>query len=252
MKSILLTAVALFSTAVAVATPTITLTHLRGNVYVYEEAYPLSDENGAVYVGKAFVTVVGATFTPESAKLLAAEIAKVTPKPIREVIDTNDNLDRAGGNPYFKSIGARIISTKLTRDLLQRDWGEMVANARKRYPDYPLSALVLPDTTYPGDFKLQGGAAMGIYLGPSHAPDDIFVYFPREKVLYGGCVLKEQLGNLALADLVEYPKTLRKLQNLHLGYTTIIAGHWSPIHGPELVDQYLQLLALNQAQSTDH
>jgi metallo-beta-lactamase class B len=93
---------------------------------------------------------------------------------------------------------------------------------------------------------------MGIYLGPSHAPDDVFVYFPQERILYGGCVLKEQLGNLALADLVEYPKTLTKLQNLHLGYTTIIAGHWSPIHGPELVDQYLQLLALNQAQSTDH
>jgi hypothetical protein len=53
-------------------------------------------------------------------------------------------------------------------------------------------------------------------------------------VITGGkisCVLKEQLGNLALADLVEYPKTLTKLQNLHLGYTTIIAGHWSPIHG---------------------
>jgi metallo-beta-lactamase class B len=67
-------------------------------------------------------------------------------------------------------------------------------------------------------------------------------------VLYGGCILKEQLGNLALADLVEYPKTLRKLKQLNLGYATIIAGHWSPIHGPELVDQYLQLLKLNQEQ----
>jgi metallo-beta-lactamase class B len=195
--------------------------------------------------------VVGSTFTPESAELLAAEIAKVTPKPIREVIDTNDNLDRAGGNPYFKSIGAKIISTNLTRDLMQRDWDPMVANARKRYPEYPVIPLVLPDTTYPRDFKLQGGGVRGIYLGPSHAPDDIFVYFPHEKILYGGCVLKEELGNLAFANLVEYPKTLRKLKKLNLGYTTIIAGHWSPIHGPELVDQYLQLLALNQAQLKD-
>jgi metallo-beta-lactamase class B len=170
-------------------------------VYVVQEDYPLSDENAAVYVGKDFVTVVGATWTPESARLLASEISRVTRKPIREVIDTNCNLDRAGGNPYFKSIGARIVSTNLTRDLLQRDWDEMVGNA------------------------------------------------PEEKILYGGCVLKEQLGNLALADLTEYPKTLTKLQNLRLGYTTIIAGHWSPIHGPELVDQYLKLLALDASSN---
>ena len=113
------------------------------------------------------------------------------------------------------------------------------------YPDVPLA---LPDTAYPGDFELQGGRIRGIYLGPSHAPDDIFVYFPEDKVLYGGCVLKERLGNLAQADLVEYPKTLRRLKQLDLGYTTIIAGHWSAVHGPELVDQYLQLLEVNRAQ----
>ena len=230
------------------ASPTLALTHLRGNVYVVQEDFPLGDENAAVYIGEDFVTVVGATWSAESARVLAAEIAKVTPKPIRQVIDTNYNLDRAGGNAYFKGIGAKIISTNLTRDLIRRDWAGMVADARKRYADYPDSAPVLPDTTYAGNFTLQGGRVRGIYLGRSHAPDDIFVYFPAEQILYGGCVLKEQLGNLALADLAEYPKTLSKLQALRLGYTTIIAGHWSPIHGPELVDQYLQLLARHRLQ----
>ena len=88
----------------ALAAPRITLTHLRGNVYVVQEEHPLGDENAAVYVGKEFVTVVGATFSTESARLLAGEIAKVTSKPVREVIDTNDNLDRAGGNAYMASV----------------------------------------------------------------------------------------------------------------------------------------------------
>ena len=228
--------------------PEITLSHLRGSVYVYEEKYPLSDENGAVYVGRKFVTVIGATFTPESGRLLAAEIAKVTSKPIGEVVDTNDNLDRAGGNAYFRSIGAHIVATQLTRDLLKRDWAQMVASARARLPDYPGGPVVLPDETYAGDFDLQDGRIKGFYLGPSHAPDDIFIYFPEEKVLYGGCILKEQLGNLALANLDEYPRTLRKLKALNLGYTTIIAGHWSPIHGPELVDRYLHLLERGRAR----
>ena len=112
-------------------------------------------------------------------------------------------------------------------------------------PDYPSLPLVLPDTTFDGDFALQGGRVKGIYLGPSHTPDGIFVFFPDEKILYGGCILKENLGNLDFADLAEYPKTLRKLKELHLGFTTIVAGHWSPVHDPELIDQYLELLNQN-------
>jgi metallo-beta-lactamase class B len=249
-KLLVIATLALSSSNLFAEGDTLTLTHVRGRVYVAVDQFPLSDENSAVYVGDQYVTVVGATWTPSTAHQLAVEIAKMTDKPIEEVIDTNDNLDRAGGNAYFKSIGARIVSTTLTRDLMQRDWNVMVADARKSLPRYPALPLVTPDTTYPGDFTLQGGRIRGIYLGPSHAQDDIFVYFPDERILYAGCILKEQLGNLALADLTEYPKTLEKLKRLHLDYQTIIAGHWSPIHGPELVDEYLRLLRSNQQNGT--
>ena len=222
--------------------PKIVLTPLRGHLYIVEDYFYLQ-ENSMVYVGEKAVTVVGATWTPETAKLLANEIGKVTSKPITEVIDTNYHPDRAGGNAYFKSIGAKIVSTKMTSDLLTQHWDEMVRYVQKGFPDYPALPLVSPDKTFAGDFELQSGAVKAIYLGPSHTPDGIFVFFPEEKVLYGNCILKEQLGNLDFADLAVYPKTLEKLKQLNLGFSTIVAGHWSAIHGPELIDQYLQLLA---------
>lgn len=229
------------------AQPAIQVTHLRGNVYLVEDRYyPNATENSAVYIGDRSVTVIGATMTPETAKLLAVEIGKITSKPITEVVNTNYHPDRAGGNAYFRSIGARIVSTRQTRDLMREHWDEVVAFTRSGIPDYPLLPVTLPDTLYEGSFALQGGRVNALYLGPSHTPDGLFVYFPEEKILYGGCILKEHLGNLKYADLPEYPKTLRKLQQLQLGYTTVIAGHWSPIHGPEIVDQYLQLLAQQQ------
>ena len=224
----------------------LTLSHLRGNVYVVEDSY-YSKENSVVYVGEKYVTVIGATWTPETAKLLANEVGKITQKPIQEVVDTNYHPDRAGGNSYFKSIGARIVSTKKTYDLMNLQWDNMVRFIQKSMPDYPAVPLALPDTTYDGSFELQGGRVKGIYLGPSHTQDGIFVFFPEEKILYGSCILKEKLGNLDFANLAEYPKTLRKLEQLHLGFTTIVAGHWSPIHGPELIDQYIQLLEQNAA-----
>ena len=234
--------VALFFAWPAAAHPELTLTHLRGGVYVVEDSF-YNKENSAVYVGRDHVTVIGATWSPETARLLAAEIAKVTPLPITEVVDTNYHPDRAGGNAYFRSIGAHIVSTKMTREAMEKGWEQVMADTRRGIPDLPDLPLVLPDVVHDGDFALQDGRVQALYFGPAHTSDGILVYFPDEKVLYGGCTLKERLGNLAYADLAQYPITLRRLEARKLGYTTIIAGHYSPIHGPELVDEYLALLA---------
>jgi metallo-beta-lactamase class B len=229
------------SVVIANEPPKVTVSRLTDTIY-YAEDYYLAKENSVIYIGESFVTVVGATWTPKTAERLATEIKKITNKPIKEVINTNHDLDRVGGNSYFKSIGYKIIAIKLTRDLLLKEGKHSVEIARNE-TDFPNIDIVLPDVVFEGDFTLQGGNIRGLYLGPSHKPDDIFVYFPKEKVLYAGCILKEQLGNMDGADLVEYPKTLQKLKRLNLPITTIISGHMSPIHGPDLIDKYLDMLA---------
>ena len=214
---------------VAAEGPKVVLTSLRGHLLRCRRLFLL--ENCVVYVGDSSVSVVGAAWTPETAKLLANEVRKITQKPITEVIDTNYHPDRAGGNAYFKSIGAKIVSTKMTSDFLKAHWDEMVQlQVQKGFPSYPTLPFVAPDQTFPGDFELQSGGVKAIYLGPSHTPDGIFVFFPKRRVAYGNCILKEQLGNLDFANLTEYPNTLQKLKQLNLGFTTIVAGHWSPIH----------------------
>lgn len=72
MKRILLVLILGVPLAVA-ADPTVVLTALRGHLYVAEDNFYLK-ENSMVYVGDNFVTVIGATWTPETARLLAAEI----------------------------------------------------------------------------------------------------------------------------------------------------------------------------------
>jgi metallo-beta-lactamase class B len=238
MKAFLLF-IAMLTTAAA--EPAVTLTHVRGGVYMVEDDF-YAKENSAVYVGRDHVTVVGATWTPETAKLLVAEIRKITLLPVTEAINTNYHPDRAGGNAYFRSIGAKIVATVKTRDRMVASWDEVIAWTRKGIPAYPDLPAVLPDTVFPGDFDLQDGKVEAFWLGPSHTPDGIFVWFPEERILYGGCILKEQLGNLDFADTVEYPHTLMKLKALNLPVETVIAGHYSPLHGPELIDRYIALL----------
>ena len=166
----------------------------------------------------------------------------MTNKPVSDVILPDHDPEYAGGSAYWKRIGANIVSTKLTEQTLEKDWAKAGDFTRKYFPTYPSLPLVPPTRTYGADFTLENGNIRGFYLGPSHNADDIFVYFPKQKVLYAGSILKEHLGNLAFANLEEYPKTLEKLRQLHLEIDKIISGHWSAVHGPELIEQYLAML----------
>ena len=225
----------------AAENPSVTLSHVSGGVYVVEDSYYIK-ENSAVYIGPEYVTVIGSTWTPETARELAEKIRTITDKPIREVINTNFHTDRAGGNAYWLSIGAELVSTEMTSNAMRNGWDDVVAFTRKGVPDYPALPLVMPTRVMQGDFELQGGRVRAIYLGPSHTQDGIFVYFPEERVLYGNCILKQELGNLSHADLAEYPRTLEKLKQLGLDFDTVIAGHQDALHGPELIDHYQGLL----------
>jgi metallo-beta-lactamase class B len=241
MKS-LVAASLLFSISAAKATEAgISIYPLIGSVYVAEDSH-YAKTNYAIYVGAASVTVIGAGWSPDTAELLAQEIRKVTDKPVRDVILPDHDPEYTGGSAYWKRIGASIISTELTEEVLKRTWDKTGEFTRKHFPTYPSLPLVLPTKTYKNDFTLENGAIHGFYLGPSHNEDDIFVYFPKEKVLYAGSILKEQLGNLAFANLDEYPKTIANLRYLDLKIDKIISGHWSAVHGRELIDRYLTML----------
>ena len=221
--------------------PAVSVYPLKGSLYVAEDSH-YAKTNYVVYLGPKSVTVVGSGWSPEAAELFAQEIRKITDKPIENVIIPDHDPEYAGGTAYWKRIGAKVIATETTERTLKTEWPKATEFARKHFPTYPDVPLELPTNIYQKEFELESGNIRAFYLGPSHNADDIFVYFPEEKVLYAGSILKEQFGNLALANLTEYPRTLHKLQELHLKIDNVISGHWSPVHGPELIDQYLRML----------
>lgn len=221
--------------------PSISLHHLTGPLYVVIDTH-YAKTNSLIYIGPSSVTLIGATWTMQTAATLARKIRKITAKPVTEVVNPSDNPEYAGGNGYWKQAGAQIISTRLTYRVMKQDWVKVGNFVRSYFPDYPHVSLVLPTVVHQGNFELQNGHIRAMYLGPSHTADDIFVYFPTEKVLYAGSILKKHIGNLAFANLGEYRKTLHKLQSLHLDIRWIISGHWSAVHGPGLIDHYLKLL----------
>src|SRR5690606_30609631 len=86
-----------------------------------------------------------------------------------------------------------------------------------------------------GDTSFSFGAyRFQVYFpGPGHAPDNIVAWFPKEKILYGGCLVKsvedKTLGNLGDADVNEYAKTIENLIHKFPNPSYVIPGHgnWS-------------------------
>src|SRR5215217_6804800 len=133
------------------------LVKLSDRIYISEDHY-FHRENSVVYIGDSEVTVLSATWTPGTARLLAEKIRRVTDKPIKAVVNTHHHLDRAGGNPYFKRIGATIIASRKTDSLMTAKWEKSVASARVDFPGYPLVPHVSVDTTFDNIYERENGA----------------------------------------------------------------------------------------------
>jgi metallo-beta-lactamase class B len=86
--------------------------------------------------------------------------------------------------------------------------------------------------------------ALVTYFGPGHTTDNVVVWMPIQKVLFGGCLIKSldsaSLGNTQDGDRAAYPATLRQVQAAYSQARIVVPGHgdWG---GPELIGHTLKL-----------
>src|SRR6202000_1789393 len=69
-----------------------------------------SGSNAGFVIGDESVLVVDSFFDPEATKALVAEIHRITPKPIRYVVNTHYHVDHTGGDAVLREAGAIIIA----------------------------------------------------------------------------------------------------------------------------------------------
>ncbi len=102
-----------------------------------------------------------------------------------------------------------------------------------------------------GDFYIYttyGHIFQTYYGGQGHSPDNIVIWFDKEKILYGGCLVKsteaQDLGNLSDANVKAWAATIKKIQEKFKYSNYIIPGHldWQSkealTHTLNLIQQY--------------
>jgi glyoxylase-like metal-dependent hydrolase (beta-lactamase superfamily II) len=185
--------------------------------------------NAGFVVTPAGVVVIDALGSPALAQRLIAEIRKVSAQPITHVIATHYHADHIYGLQVFKAAGARIIAHRAAREYLQSDTARLRLQASRQELAPWVDAqtrLVEADDWLEGDRTLTvGGVSMEIrHVGPSHTPEDLVVYLPRQKLLFAGdLVFRARIPFVGQADSKQWIKALDVL--LGFDTTVIVPGH---------------------------
>jgi metallo-beta-lactamase class B len=199
-------------------TQRLTISHLTKNFYIYTTFGDAG--NGYMFPanGMYLVTVKGVVLfdTPWDTTQFQPLLDSIKTRHNLNVImciSTHFHNDRTAGLNYYKQKGIRTFTTKQTDDLSKEK-----NEPRAEY-------LIYQDTT----FNLGQNSFETFYPGKGHSPDNIVIWFGKEKILYGGCFIKstetESPGNLSDANINEWIISVKRVQAKFDKPNYIITGH---------------------------
>jgi glyoxylase-like metal-dependent hydrolase (beta-lactamase superfamily II) len=169
----------------------------------------------------------GATFS--SAADIAQAVRKLTPQPIRWVINTGGQDHRWLGNGFFKAQGAELIAhanaqadmNNRGNDQLQGLKAVLGAKADGTVPMLPTRWLRGADER----LELGGVVFEFKHRGGAHTPGDTMVWLPQKNVLFSGDVVyvDRLLGVLPVSNTKQWLATFDVIEALKPA--VLVPGH---------------------------
>lgn len=197
---------------------------LTGDFYIYT-TYNTYKESQIPANGMYLVTNNGVVMfdTPWDTTQFQALLDSIKLKHNKTVVmcfATHWHSDKTAGLEYYRQQGIKTYTTTLTDELSKK-------NNKKR-----AEFLMAKDTVFnTGQYTFET-----YYPGEGHTADNIVIWFKKEKILYGGCLIKgaddENLGYLGDANVTAYASTLQKVQKKCRKPKFIIIAHsdWKNIN----------------------
>lgn len=193
------------------------ITPLTGDFYIYETFSEYKGSripaNGMYIVTKAGVVLFDSPWDTTQFQPLLDSIQQRHHSPVVMCFATHFHSDRTAGLEYYRKLGITTFTTTQTDELSK--------TRRMKRAEF----LLKKDSV----FTVGAYSFETFYPGPGHAPDNIVVWFPQQKILYGGCLVKsaedEDLGNLGDADVKKYASSIQKVIGHCPNPAYVIPGH---------------------------
>jgi len=233
--------------------------------------------NAAIILLDDVVLVVDTHSKPSAARALIEQIKKLTPKPVRFVVNTHFHWDHYQGNEAYPSswpAGVEIISSEATRTSIEKrgiprvkhEIATMPAAIEQLKADLQLASapekrasiqkdiseseayfaelksmqITLPTMTFDRSLILhrKSRTAEILWLGRAHTDGDVFVFLPKEKVLVTGDALHGWTPFMGDSYPYDWIKTLDVAEKLDFDY--VIGGHGEVMRGKQMFELWKQ------------
>jgi metallo-beta-lactamase class B len=187
-------------------------------LWVHAFTHPLGDgtvfpANGMLLETRRGSIIVDPGWTDSQATALL-DWARRIGKPVERAVVTHFHADRTGGIGALERARIPVLGLALTR--------ELAAGAGSAALPSAVPGLESGKWRDPEGFEL-------FYPGPGHSRDNIVVYFPRQRALFGGCFLKSVtatgLGNTADASVSEWPAAVERTRRAFPAARIVVPGH---------------------------
>lgn len=168
--------------------------------------------NGLMVSNNNEAIVFDTPTTNETAEELINFIEKKLKCKIRAVVPTHFHNDCLAGLKAFHD--KKIVSYAYYKTI-------SLAKA---------DGLIEPQNSFTDSLLLQIGSAKTItkFLGEGHTKDNVVAYFPKDKVMFGGCLIKElnaTKGFLGDANVAHWSKTVEKVKQTFPAVQIVVPGH---------------------------
>ncbi|MFT3912068.1 MAG: BlaB/IND/MUS family subclass B1 metallo-beta-lactamase [Ferruginibacter sp.] len=197
----------------------LTISHLTGDFYVFTTYNFYKGEpvpsNGMYLVTDQGVVMFDSPWDTTQFQPLIDSIKSRHHKDVVICIATHSHADKTAGLQFLRERGVQTFTTRQTDDISK-------VTGKKR-AEFLMDKNSLFSV---GQYKFQT-----YYAGPGHTSDNIVVWFDKDKVLYGGCLVKStestDLGNLEDANVKQWPQTIKNIQENCKDPRYVIVGHGS-------------------------
>lgn len=185
--------------------------------------------NGLVFISSQKAFLFDTPIDESVTKLLLSWIADSMKLKLEAFVPNHYHTDCMGQLELIKSLGVPSYANQLTVDFAER------------------LKLPVPEHAFKDSLVLNSGSAAMYcyYFGGGHTADNIVVYIPSEKILFGGCMVKSMssvnMGNTADAVMSEWPSTIESVYAKFKDARFVIPGH-GDFGGPELLVHTRDLL----------
>jgi len=146
---------------------------------------------------------------------------------IKAVVVNHFHDDCLGGLKTFHEAKIESYANNLTLSLAKEDGMEIPKNGFNKTLEITIGKETVINT----------------FIGEGHSKDNIVSYISGEKVLFGGCLIKElnaKKGYLGDANVNEWSNTVQKVKETYPDVKTIVPGHGKS-GGKELLEYTIQL-----------